>query len=147
MRYELSRLEAIAEGDHEFMIKVLKVFVIEVTEDLIRMRVAFQQNNLLELSKLAHKIMPNLILIGIEGASESTETQIEECIKRSNPNIIMHTNSTYPTPVDEINLSYISWLKNRKKQIRPYAFRASKFSFSTSRNRCKGSGTGTTIGL
>lgn len=46
MMYELSRLEAIAEGDHEFMIKVLKVFVIEVTEDLIRMRVAFKQNNL-----------------------------------------------------------------------------------------------------
>jgi len=69
--YELSRLEAIAEGDQEFMIKVLKVFVIEVTEDLIRMRVAFQQNNLLELSKLAHKIKPSLVLIGIEGASES----------------------------------------------------------------------------
>jgi N-acetylneuraminate synthase len=32
---------------------------------------------------------------------------------RSNPNIIMHTNSTYPTPVDEINLSYISWLKDK----------------------------------
>jgi HPt (histidine-containing phosphotransfer) domain-containing protein len=77
MMYELSRLEAIAEGDQEFMIKVLKVFVIEVTEDLIRMRVAFQQNNLLELSKLAHKIKPSLVLIGIEGASESC-LQIEK---------------------------------------------------------------------
>ena len=43
----------------------------------------------------------------------STEKQIEECVMRSNPNIIMHTNSTYPTPVDEINLSYISWLKDK----------------------------------
>jgi len=69
--YELSSLEAVAEGDQEFMIKVLKVFVTEVTEDLRRMRLAFGQNDLLELSKLAHKIKPNLILIRMEGASDS----------------------------------------------------------------------------
>jgi len=45
----------------------------------------------------------------------STESQIEACVKRSDPDIIMHTNSTYPTPVNEINLAYISWLKDKWK--------------------------------
>ena len=27
----------------------------------------------------------------------------------------MHTNSTYPCPVEELNLNYIKWLKNKWK--------------------------------
>lgn len=41
----------------------------------------------------------------------STEEQIEEAIRVCNPDVIMHTNSTYPCPVEELNLNYINWLK------------------------------------
>lgn len=49
----------------------------------------------------------------------SNEEEIERCINICNPDIIMHTNSTYPCPVENLNLNYITWLKNKypNKQI------------------------------
>jgi N-acetylneuraminate synthase len=49
----------------------------------------------------------------------STEEEIEKCIYACNPDIIMHTNSSYPSPIEELNLNYIKWLKNKwpKKDI------------------------------
>ena len=43
----------------------------------------------------------------------STEEEIIECIKKCNPDVIMHTNSTYACPVEELNLNYINWLKEK----------------------------------
>ena len=43
----------------------------------------------------------------------STEEEIEKCIKVCRPDVIMHTNSTYPAPVEELNLKYINWLQNK----------------------------------
>lgn len=49
----------------------------------------------------------------------STEAEIIDCIRICNPDVVMHTNSTYPCPVDELNLNYINHLKNTypKKEI------------------------------
>lgn len=49
----------------------------------------------------------------------STEEEIEKCINACNPDIVMHTNSTYPCPVDELNLNYIHHLQSKypTKQI------------------------------
>lgn len=48
----------------------------------------------------------------------SNEKEIEECVLNCNPDVIMHTNSTYPSPVSELNLDYITWLKNKfKKEV------------------------------
>ena len=43
----------------------------------------------------------------------STEKEIEDCVNICNPDIIMHTNSCYPAPYEELNLKYILWLKNK----------------------------------
>jgi N-acetylneuraminate synthase len=43
----------------------------------------------------------------------STEEEIEKCVEICNPDIIMHTNSCYPAPYEELNLKYILWLKNK----------------------------------
>jgi len=49
----------------------------------------------------------------------SNEGEIEKAIKLCDPDIVFHTNSTYPTPVEELNLGYITWLKEKypNKQI------------------------------
>ena len=49
----------------------------------------------------------------------STEEEIEICIESCDPDIIMHTNSCYPAPYEELNLKYILWLKQKypTKQI------------------------------
>ena len=41
----------------------------------------------------------------------STEEEIINCIQACDPDIIMHTNSTYPSPVEELNLRYINHLQ------------------------------------
>ena len=43
----------------------------------------------------------------------STEQEIEECVDSCNPDVIMHTNSSYPSKIDELNLHYINWLKDK----------------------------------
>jgi N-acetylneuraminate synthase len=43
----------------------------------------------------------------------SSEEEIETCVEACNPDIIMHTNSCYPAPYEELNLKYILWLKKK----------------------------------
>ena len=69
MKYDLARLEALAEGDKDFIVKVLKVFIVEVSADIQKMQDAFKVDEMLEISKLAHKIKPNLILLGLDQAT------------------------------------------------------------------------------
>lgn len=42
----------------------------------------------------------------------STEEEIEEAIEIGNPDVIYHTNSNYPTPVEDANLDYLEWIKD-----------------------------------
>jgi len=69
MKYDLARLEAVAEGDKDFIVKVLKVFIVEVSTDIQKMQDAFKADEMLKISKLAHKIKPNLILLGLDQAT------------------------------------------------------------------------------
>lgn len=47
----------------------------------------------------------------------STEEEVEEAVVISNPDVIMHTNSTYPSPIEELNLEYIHWLKKYGTEV------------------------------
>jgi len=60
----------------------------------------------LELCKYARKHCKQLIV----STGMSTETEIKACIDACNPDIVMHTNSTYPCPVEDLNLKYIHHL-------------------------------------
>jgi N-acetylneuraminate synthase len=43
----------------------------------------------------------------------SLEDEVEVAVEKARPDLIFHTNSTYPSPTDELNLRYISWLANK----------------------------------
>lgn len=45
----------------------------------------------------------------------STEEEISICVNQCKPDVIMHTNSTYPCPVEDLNLNYIQHLTNKYK--------------------------------
>lgn len=62
-----------------------------------------------ELTRYARDRFDNLII----STGMSTEEEIKECIINCNPDVIMHTNSTYPAPNNELNLDYITWLKEK----------------------------------
>ena len=65
--------------------------------------------NDLDLCKAARNAFDTLII----STGMSTEEEIEACVEACNPDIIMHTNSTYPCPPEELNLQYITWLKEK----------------------------------
>jgi len=75
-----------------------------------------------KISKIPSALITNLELCAaardnfetlIISTGMSNEKEIEECVAVCNPDVIMHTNSTYPCPVEELNLNYIHWLKNK----------------------------------
>jgi len=43
----------------------------------------------------------------------TNEQDIERCVHACDPDVIMHTNSTYPSPVGELNLKYITYLRSK----------------------------------
>ncbi len=65
--------------------------------------------NDIELCKYARSKFELLII----STGMSTEEEIEKVIEESNPDVVMHTCSTYPSPMEELNLQYITHLKNK----------------------------------
>jgi len=65
--------------------------------------------NDLELCAYARKCFDVLII----STGMSSEEEIEACVEACKPDVIMHTNSTYPCPVEDLNLNYIYWLKEK----------------------------------
>ena len=63
----------------------------------------------LDLCKYSRDKFSKLII----STGMSEEKDIESCIHHCEPDVIMHTNSTYPCPIQELNLNYISWLKKK----------------------------------
>ena len=62
-----------------------------------------------ELCKYARQHFKTLII----STGMSTEDEIDTCVNACKPDIIMHTNSTYPCPVEDLNLNYIHHLTNK----------------------------------
>lgn len=63
----------------------------------------------LDLCKYARDNFDILII----STGMSTEEEIEKCVSVCNPDVIMHSNSTYPCPPKELNLRYIEHLKEK----------------------------------
>lgn len=63
----------------------------------------------LELCEYARQKNETLLI----STGMSTEEEIEKCVKTCDPDVVMHTNSTYPSPNEELNLNYIKWLQEK----------------------------------
>lgn len=63
----------------------------------------------IELCRYAREKFKSLII----STGMSTEEEIVACVEACRPDVIMHTNSTYPCPVEDLNLNYIHWLKEK----------------------------------
>ena len=87
-------------------------FMLEFS-DIVKIPSALITN--IELLKYCRKKYKTVIL----STGMSTEEQIERAVVVCDPDVIMHTNSSYPTPIDELNFRYIKWLKEKypEKQI------------------------------
>ncbi len=63
----------------------------------------------IELCKAARDNFKLLIV----STGMSSEEEIEKCVNNCQPNVIMHTNSTYPCSLDELNLRYMEHLQQK----------------------------------
>ncbi|MBT8188078.1 MAG: Hpt domain-containing protein [Croceitalea sp.] len=66
MIYSLDKINEMAEGDDDFILSVVSVFLEEVPEDLNALETAIAKRNYDQIYKLAHKIKPNVDLLGME---------------------------------------------------------------------------------
>ncbi|NAY93285.1 Hpt domain-containing protein [Muricauda sp. JGD-17] len=66
MIYNLDKINEMAEGDQDFVISVISVFLDEVPEDLESLENAVAAEDYENIYKLAHKIKPNVDLLGME---------------------------------------------------------------------------------
>ncbi|MEO0571537.1 MAG: Hpt domain-containing protein [Bacteroidota bacterium] len=66
MIYTLDKLNEMAEGDEDFVLSVISVFLEEVPEDLAALENAIASGNFEQIGKMAHKIKPNVDLLGME---------------------------------------------------------------------------------
>lgn len=66
--YNLDKINEMAEGDNEFILSVISVFLEEVPEDLKSLESSIGASDYEQTYKLAHKIKPNVDLLGLEEA-------------------------------------------------------------------------------
>jgi len=66
MIYSLDKINELAEGDEDFIRSVVSVFLEEVPEDLIALENAIAAKDFEQIYKMAHKIKPNVDLLGME---------------------------------------------------------------------------------
>lgn len=66
MIYNLDKINEMAEGDEDFIISVISVFLEEVPEDLESLEQAIGKKDYENIYKLAHKIKPNVDIMGME---------------------------------------------------------------------------------
>ena len=66
MIYNLDKINEMAEGDEDFINSVISVFLEEVPQDLEQLENALEQKDFEQVYKLAHKIKPNVDLLGME---------------------------------------------------------------------------------
>ena len=66
MIYNLDKINEMAEGDEDFIISVISVFLEEVPVDLQALETAIGEKDFNQIYKMAHKIKPNVDLLGME---------------------------------------------------------------------------------
>ncbi|MCM4168663.1 Phosphotransferase RcsD [Arenibacter antarcticus] len=81
MIYNLDKINEMADGDEEFIKSVITVFLEEVPQDLAELEKELGLKNYDSVYKLAHKIKPNVDLLGME-QSRAIALQIETLGKK-----------------------------------------------------------------
>ncbi|MBO0592169.1 Hpt domain-containing protein [Cellulophaga sp. E16_2] len=66
MIYSLDKIKELADGDEDFIQSVVSAFLDEVPVDLEQLEMAIGQKDYSNIYQLAHKIKPNVDLLGME---------------------------------------------------------------------------------
>lgn len=86
MIYNLDKINEMADGDQDFINSVISVFLEEVPQDLQDLETAIENKDYEVVYKMAHKIKPNVDLLGME-QTRATALEIETLGKSPDDNI------------------------------------------------------------
>jgi HPt (histidine-containing phosphotransfer) domain-containing protein len=104
INYNLSKVYALSDNDSDFVLEIVRIFVVEIPVDLKKMECGIKEKDYNQAFAFAHKIKPSLELLGmliaheeiiqverwseakgkrkqIEATYESIKRQIEKAIK------------------------------------------------------------------
>ena len=81
-----------------------------------------------ELCKLTRELFDFVII----STGMSNEEEIETAVNAAKPNVIMHTNSTYPCPVEDLNLRYMEHLKDKYGEQAEIGYSGHEYGLVTS---------------
>lgn len=108
MIYSLDKINEMADGDDDFINSVISVFLEEVPQDLEGLENALEAGNYEQVYQLAHKIKPNVDLLGME-QTRAAALQIET-LGKSEANMA-EIQSVFPSLKKDIE-QVVSELKN-----------------------------------
>ncbi len=108
MIYHLDKIKEMAEGDEDFILSVIAVFLEEVPADLHDLEAALGAAHYEQIYKLAHKIKPNVDLLGMERA-RATALEIET--QGKNEGNLSHIREIFPTLKSDVEQA-IAELRN-----------------------------------
>ncbi len=66
MSYNLKKINAISDGDTDFIEAVVVAFIEEIPEDLVKFEQEVKSGNYKGIYQVSHKIKPNLDLLGMQ---------------------------------------------------------------------------------
>lgn len=72
LHYNLAKVHAISENDTDFVLQILKLFVLEVPKDLLQIKESINDKNYQNAFQFSHKMKPSLDLLGMTIAFEDT---------------------------------------------------------------------------
>ncbi len=70
LHYNLSKVHALSDGDNEFVMQIIDLFLSEIPEDLKEVKVGIEEKDYKKSHAFAHKIKPTLDLMGMNVAFE-----------------------------------------------------------------------------
>ena len=81
IHYNLAKVHALSDNDDEFVMQIISLFVTEVPQDVLQIKLGIKTKDHQLAYSYAHKIKPTLDLLGMTGAYEEI-LQIEAWTKR-----------------------------------------------------------------
>lgn len=66
MIYSLDRVEAMSEGDEDFVMSIITLFLEEIPSDMVVLGEAIESKNYEQTYQTAHKMKPNLEIMGMD---------------------------------------------------------------------------------
>lgn len=70
LHYNLSKVHALSDGDNDFVMQIIDLFLSEIPEDLKEVKAGIEDKDYNKAHAFAHKIKPTLDLMGMSVAFE-----------------------------------------------------------------------------